>query len=111
MSSDIFTSWAQSRWAFDNRLRCKLRCGLINCNLVLPKLYPSSENSWVQKLWKRHTRRYIKPWLYRFGRWKCVIYNGVRVHFKAHLDGGGTSFGQDFIPLFALRQMRPQQRV
>lgn len=28
-----------------------------------------------------------------------VAYNGINVYYLPHLDGGGTSFGQDFVPI------------
>src|ERR1700722_6840762 len=65
----------------------------------------------METYWKRQRRRYIKPWLKKLNGWKHVSYDGVRVHFKKHLDGGGKSFGQDFIPFLRLRGMPPQQRV
>jgi tRNA1(Val) A37 N6-methylase TrmN6 len=65
----------------------------------------------VLKQWKQLSRRYIKPRLYGFNTWKHAAYGDVRVHFKRHLDGGGTSFGQDFIPFLESRRMPRQQRV
>jgi 16S rRNA G1207 methylase RsmC len=65
----------------------------------------------METYWKRQRRRYIKPWLKKLEGWKQVSFNGVRVHFKKQLDGGGKSFGQDFIPFLQLRGMPRQQRV
>jgi 16S rRNA G966 N2-methylase RsmD len=53
---------------------------------------------------KQFERRYLKPWL----RASC---GGVEVHYKKHLDGGGLSFGQDFIPFLKSRNMPKQARV
>jgi tRNA1(Val) A37 N6-methylase TrmN6 len=61
--------------------------------------------------WKQQRRRYIKPWLNKFNTWQHVTYRGTRVEFKKHLDGGGTGFGQDFIPFLRLRHMPRQQRI
>jgi SAM-dependent methyltransferase len=30
---------------------------------------------------------------------RSVSYNGINVYYVPHLDGGGTSFGQDFVPV------------
>ena len=65
----------------------------------------------MEDFWKRQRRVYIKPWLNGFNSWQHVIYGGIRVHFKKHLDGGGRDFGQDFIPFLRSRQMPRQQRV
>jgi len=53
---------------------------------------------------KRFKRRYLKPWL----RTNC---GGVEVYYKRHLDGGGASFGQNFIPFLRGRNMPKQMRV
>jgi len=55
-------------------------------------------------LFKRFDRRYLKPWL-------RTNSGGVEVHYKKHLDGGGMSFGQDFIPFLQSRNMPKQTRV
>ena len=34
-----------------------------------------------------------------------AAYAGVRVSYKVHLDGGGSTFGQDFVPLLRQRGM------
>jgi SAM-dependent methyltransferase len=77
----------------------------------IDKRQACKRNSPVEKFWKQQRRRYIKPWLNKFNRWKQVDYGRTRVHFKKHLDGGGNDFGQDFIPFLELRQMPHQQRV
>ncbi len=60
---------------------------------------------------KRFKRRYIKPLRRKFAPWRQVSYAGIRVHYKRHLDGGGTYFGQDFIPILRGRGMPVQQRA
>lgn len=65
----------------------------------------------VRKFWKRQSLRHIDPWLNKLNRWQQVTYGCVRVHFRTQLDGGGTSFGQDFIPFLERRQMPRQHRV
>jgi hypothetical protein len=65
----------------------------------------------VESFWKRQRRHFIKPWLKKFEPWKHVSYSGLQVYFKKHLDGGGSDFGQDFIPFLELRKMPRQQRV
>jgi predicted RNA methylase len=66
----------------------------------------------MESSWKRLRRQYIKPLSNRLNRWKTINYDGgVRVHFKKHLDGGGSSFGQDLITFLELRGMPRQPRV
>lgn len=65
----------------------------------------------MESSWKRLRRNYFKPLSNRFNRWKSTNYGAVRVHFKKHLDGGGSSFGQDLVTFLQLRGMPPQQRV
>jgi hypothetical protein len=52
----------------------------------------------VTAAWKAFKRRHYKPLKRRFAPWRTVRYGNIRVHYKKHLDGGGTYFGQDFIP-------------
>ncbi len=65
----------------------------------------------MESFWKRQRRLYVKPWLNKFNSWKHVSYNGTRVYFKKHLDGGGNDFGQDVIAFLKLRQIPRQQRI
>jgi methylase of polypeptide subunit release factors len=65
----------------------------------------------MENAFKRLRRRYIKPFTNNFNRWQSVRYGPIAVRFKKHLDGGGTSFGQDLVTFLALRQMPPRQRV
>jgi hypothetical protein len=51
-------------------------------------------------------RRYIKPWVdpvalrFRHLRlWRVANLAGIEVYYKRHLQGGGLSFGQGYIPL------------
>lgn len=53
----------------------------------------------LANLWKSFKRRYYKPFKRKFAPWRTVRYGDIEVHYKKHLDGGGTYFGQDFIPL------------
>jgi predicted RNA methylase len=71
---------------------------------------PQSEAS-VAYFWKRFKRRHIKPLTRRFKPWRQATYAGIRVHYKTHLDGGGTYFGQDFIPFLRNRNMPKQWRA
>jgi len=65
----------------------------------------------VESFWKRQRRRLVKPALNKLNRWAYARYGDTRVHFKRHLDGGGNTFGQDFIPFLELRRMPRQRRV
>jgi SAM-dependent methyltransferase len=59
---------------------------------------------------KKLERAYL-PTLRRLRPWQQVTYGAVRVHYKRHLDGGGSSFGQDYIPFLHDRGMPKQPRV
>jgi hypothetical protein len=56
-------------------------------------------------LWKQFEHRHVKPILRRLKPWRSRTFGGVRISFKTHLDGGGSSFGQDFIPFLSGRGM------
>jgi predicted RNA methylase len=62
------------------------------------------------EIFKRLERGYL-PWLRRLRPWQQVSYGDVRVHYKRHLDGGGSAFGQDYIPFLHDRGMPRQARV
>jgi predicted RNA methylase len=55
--------------------------------------------------------RYIKPALMRIWPWRYARYPGISIIYKRNLDGGGTTFGQDFIPFLRSRGMPKQERV
>jgi SAM-dependent methyltransferase len=65
----------------------------------------------MQTFWRRIEHGTIKPLLRRIRPYRETIYSGVRVSYKRHLDGGGSTFGQDFIPLLRERGMPKMQRV
>jgi predicted RNA methylase len=65
----------------------------------------------VVKAWKQFESRYLKPLVRRLEPWRQVRYGGVNVHYKRHLDGGGSSFGQEYIPFLRDRAMPRQARV
>jgi 16S rRNA G966 N2-methylase RsmD len=50
--------------------------------------------------WKRIEHQHVKPLLRRLKPWRQAALGGIRIQYKRHLDGGGSSFGQDFIPFF-----------
>jgi methylase of polypeptide subunit release factors len=62
-------------------------------------------------LWRRIEHGYVKPWLRSIKPWRKKTFAGVRVHYMKHLDGGGSSFGQDYIPLFRRWDMPKQGRA
>jgi len=43
--------------------------------------------------------------------YRSATYAGLRVSYKPHLDGGGSTFGQDFIPVLRARGMPKVQRA
>jgi len=62
-------------------------------------------------LWKKLEHARVKPLLRRLKPWRKTTLGGVRVSFKTHLDGGGRTFGQDFIPFLRDRGMPRLGRV
>jgi len=56
-------------------------------------------------LLKTIEHQHAKPLLRRMRPYSEVDWAGLRVSFKRHLDGGGSTFGQDFIPLLRRRGM------
>jgi hypothetical protein len=55
--------------------------------------------------------RHAKPAVRHLQPWRYVTYGNVRVHYKRHLNGGGTGFGQEYLPFLHDRQMPKQGRV
>ena len=55
--------------------------------------------------------QHVKPLLRRMRPYREVAYAGVRVSYKRHLDGGGSTFGQDFVPLLQKRGMPKVHRA
>jgi SAM-dependent methyltransferase len=52
----------------------------------------------------RRVKRAFQPWRY-------ATYGDIRVHHKRYLDGGGSAFGQDYIPFLRDRGMPKQARI
>jgi predicted RNA methylase len=65
----------------------------------------------MKKALKELERGYLKTLLRRLQRWRQVTYGDVRVHYKRYLDGGGSSFGQEYIPFLHDRAAPRQGRV
>jgi predicted RNA methylase len=65
----------------------------------------------MTNLAKRLDHRFVKPVLRALQPWRYVTYGDVRVHYKRHLDGGGSTFGQDYVPFLLDRHMPKQARV
>jgi methylase of polypeptide subunit release factors len=61
--------------------------------------------------WRTIEHQHIKPALRRMRPYRSATYAGVRVAYKPHLDGGGSTFGQDFVPLLRKRGMRKVTRA
>ncbi len=60
---------------------------------------------------KRLEYEYLKPLVRRLQPWRSIPYGNLLVHYKRHLDGGGSSFGRDYIPFLHDRGMPKQARV
>ena len=56
-------------------------------------------------LLKTIEHQHVKPLLRRLRPYRETDYAGLRVSSKRHLDGGGSTFGQDFVPLLRRRGM------
>jgi len=65
----------------------------------------------VRHFGKRLEYRYLKPAIRWLLPWRYVTYGDVCVHYKRHLDGGGSTFGQDYIPFLYDHGMPKQGRV
>ena len=55
--------------------------------------------------WRTIEHQHLKPALRRMRPYREAASAGVRVSYKLHLDGGGSTFGQDFVPLLRRRGM------
>jgi 16S rRNA G966 N2-methylase RsmD len=62
-------------------------------------------------LWRQVEHQHVKPLLRHLKPWRSATFGGIKVSFKTHLDGGGSSFGQDFIPFLRGRGMPKVLRV
>ena len=66
----------------------------------------------ISQVLKRVEHRYVKPLLRKLKPWRTTTkYAGLRVHFKTHLDGGGSTIGQNFLPFLDQRGMPRQDRA
>ena len=65
----------------------------------------------ILSVWKTIEHQHIKPFLRRARPYSELAYAGVRVSYKRHLDGGGSTFGQDFLPLLRERGMPQAERA
>jgi methylase of polypeptide subunit release factors len=61
--------------------------------------------------WRTIEHQHIKPLLRQMRPYSETTFGGVRVSYKPHLDGGGSTFGQDFVPLLRKRNMPKVQRA
>jgi predicted RNA methylase len=53
----------------------------------------------------------VKPRLRRLRPWRYVSYGDIRVRYKSHLDGGGSTCGLGYLPLFRDLGLPRQSRV
>src|SRR5450631_4241901 len=63
------------------------------------------------RLLKRIEHGYVRPILQRMRRSRQVSYGGIEIRYRPEHDGGGTEFGQDYIPFLKALGMPKQQRV
>jgi len=64
----------------------------------------------MASLWKQFEHGQIKPALRRLRPYRTADFAGIAVSYKRHLDGGGSTHGQDFIPMLRRRGMPKQPR-
>lgn len=62
-------------------------------------------------LFRTIEHQHVKPFLRRMRPYREAAYADVRVSYKRHLDGGGSTFGQDFLPLLRKRGMPKAARA
>lgn len=62
-------------------------------------------------LLKQFRRRHIYPLVRPFLPYRGATFGAIRVRYQRHLDGGGTKFGQGFIPFLQSRGMPKQPRA
>jgi predicted RNA methylase len=55
--------------------------------------------------------QYVRPVLRKLRPSRLVRFGSISIRYRAELDGGGTTFGQDFISFFRARGMSRQQRL
>ena len=60
---------------------------------------------------RKFEHRQLKPWLRRVRPYSAVRYADITVSYKPHLDGGGSTFGQDYIRLFRSCEMPKARRA
>jgi hypothetical protein len=65
----------------------------------------------MASLAKAFAHRYVKPALRRIWPWRHKNLNGMRVHYVHRLDGGGSAFGQEYVPYLRNRGMPRQMRT
>jgi hypothetical protein len=65
----------------------------------------------MASFWRQIEHGRIKLALRRLRPYRSANYAGVNVSYKTHLDGGGSTFGQEFIPVLRARGMPKQQRA
>jgi predicted RNA methylase len=62
-------------------------------------------------LWKLIEHRVVKPGLRRLKPWRHFRYGDIRLHYKDHLDGGGSTIGLNYLALFHDLGLPHQARV
>jgi tRNA1(Val) A37 N6-methylase TrmN6 len=65
----------------------------------------------AQRYVKRLETEYVRPLLRKLRPSRRVRFGKISIRYKAELDGGGTTFGQDFISFFKAREMPRQRRL
>jgi hypothetical protein len=63
------------------------------------------------RLIKRIEHGYIRPVLQRMRPSRQVSYGGIEIRYRPEHDGGGTEFGQDYVPFLRSFGMPKQRRA
>ena len=65
----------------------------------------------LASFFKTFERCIVKPRLRRLKPWRHTTYGDIHVDYRDHLDGGGRTFGIEYLPLFHDLGMPRQPRV
>ena len=65
----------------------------------------------MRRLLKRIVKDYLRPIRRSSRRTRHARFGGISISYRPELDGGGTHFGQDFLPYFQARGLPKQKRA
>jgi hypothetical protein len=65
----------------------------------------------MRRLLKRVVNDYLRPIRRSLRPTRHARFGGINISYRPELDGGGTHFGQDFLPFFRARGLPKQERA